>query len=237
MTKLYFAAAEYKQKLFKQYEIKNILISYFSKPKIYEYKGFNIFLDSGAYSAFTQKKEIDLNEYIKFIKKNEKRLTVYASLDVIGDAEKTYSNFKIMKEARLNPIPTFHIGSDFKWLEKYKNEPYIALGGMVPYTARPSLLKKWLKKCFNIIPKTTKVHAFGMTNPTIVRLFPFNSLDSTSWLTYSVWGNWIKYEKHKFIKIDKKIANNPKTNKLLQKWNLVQYIKFAKHLEERKWNT
>ena len=45
------------------------------------------FLDSGAFSAFTQGAEIDIQEYIEFIKEHKDYLEAYANLDVIGDAE------------------------------------------------------------------------------------------------------------------------------------------------------
>ena len=99
-----------------------------------------LFIDSGAYSASTQNVEINIKEYIKFIKKYEKYIDVYANLDVIGDPEATYKNQKIMEKAGLKPLPCFHYGEDWSWLEKYiKEYSYIALGGMVPIST-PKLL-------------------------------------------------------------------------------------------------
>ena len=46
-----------------------------------------LFLDSGAFSAFTQKVTIDIQEYIAFIKEHEDIIDVYANLDVIGMPE------------------------------------------------------------------------------------------------------------------------------------------------------
>ena len=57
-------------------------------------KKINLFLDSGAYSAWSKGVTIDIDEYISFIKKNIKYITVYANLDVIGDPEATYRNQK-----------------------------------------------------------------------------------------------------------------------------------------------
>ena len=78
----------------------------------------NLFLDSGAFSAFTQGAEINIVDYIAFIKKNKKYIETYAVLDVIGSAEKTWENQRIMEKAGLSPLPCFHFGEGVKWLKK-----------------------------------------------------------------------------------------------------------------------
>lgn len=146
-----------------------------------------IFLDSGAYSAFTKNVEIDIQEYISFIKKYKKHLTAYAVLDVIGDVSGTLKNQMIMEDAGLNPVPCFHIGEPVKYLKKYiNNYEYIALGGMVPVSTPD--LKPWLDDVFskyicdeNGMPRV-KVHGFGMTVISLMLRYPWYSVDSTSWL-------------------------------------------------------
>ena len=44
----------------------------------------DVFLDSGAFSAWTRGMEIDIQKYIEFIKQNQDIITVYANLDVIS---------------------------------------------------------------------------------------------------------------------------------------------------------
>lgn len=147
----------------------------------------NIFLDSGAYSAFTKKVTIDIQEYISFIKKYEKHLTVYSVLDVVGDASGTWKNQMIMEKAGLDPLPCFHYGENTKYLKKYiDNYEYISLGGMVPISGAELL--PWLDDIFSKyicnekgIPKV-KVHGFGMTTVNLMLRYPWYSVDSTSWL-------------------------------------------------------
>ena len=92
----------------------------------------SLFLDSGAYSAFTQDIEINIDDYIQYIKDNRAHISQYASLDVIGDEQATLDNYKHMKEHDLEPIPTYHYGDKIKYLEYYlSNNDYIALGGLV----------------------------------------------------------------------------------------------------------
>lgn len=150
--------------------------------------GVDLFLDSGAFSAWTKKIDIDVYKYIHFIERNKNKLTAYANLDVINNAENTYKNQKIMEAAKLSPIPVFHYSEDFNWLQKYLDEDYkyIALGGLVGISTLQ--IKKFLDTCFskflcdiNGLPKV-KVHAFGLTNFKLLFRYPWYSVDSTSWV-------------------------------------------------------
>lgn len=148
----------------------------------------DIFLDSGAFSAFTQGVDIDIQEYIEFIKDHQKHLTVYANLDVIGSAKGTWKNQVIMEKAGLSPLPCFHYGDDIKWLKRYlsKGYDYIALGGMVPISTKD--LRPWLDDLFdNYLTDDDgmpiiKVHGFGLTSHGLLKRYPWYSVDSTSWV-------------------------------------------------------
>jgi len=148
----------------------------------------DLFLDSGAFSAFTQGITIDIQEYIAFIKEHESVLEVYANLDVIGDPVGTWKNQITMEKAGLSPLPCFHYGDDPKWLKRYlsKGYEYIALGGMVPISTND--LRSWLDYIFpeflcdsSGIP-TIKVHGFGLTSLRLMLRYPWFSVDSTSWV-------------------------------------------------------
>lgn len=151
-------------------------------------KPIKIFLDSGAYSAWTQNIKIDIKDYIEFIKKYKDHLEVYAVLDSIGDPKATFANQMLMERAGLTPLPCFHYGEDVKWLQKYldRGHDYIALGGMVPIPNKE--LYQWLDFLFTDlltnadgIPKV-KVHGFGMTSFDLMLRYPWYSVDSTSWI-------------------------------------------------------
>lgn len=154
----------------------------------------NIFLDSGAFSAYTKGVEIKLDDYIAFIKKYMKYITVYANLDVIGDAEATLKNQKLMEKAGLKPLPTYHFGEDIKYLEYYlKHYDYIALGGIAVKRTKGALVA-WLDQCFDRIcpaPERTpriKVHGFGITAVGVMLRYPWYSVDSTAWIKSSRMG-------------------------------------------------
>jgi hypothetical protein len=153
----------------------------------------NLFLDSGAFSAFTKNIEINILDYIAFIKKHEDIISYYAVLDVIGDSEKTLENQRIMEDHGLSPVPCFHANEDYKYLQFYvDNYDYIALGG-VAVNKSPSKRGRWLYKCFDIIcdendyPKC-KVHGFALTSIDLMWKYPWFSVDSSRWVKASRYG-------------------------------------------------
>lgn len=148
----------------------------------------NIFLDSGAFTAFTQGTVIDIDHYIMTIKKLN--IPQYAVLDVIGDYVKTAENLAYMESKGLRPIPTFHNGSPLEELHKLlqSDYEYIALGGLVPLATNRRALQAWLDKCFKIItsyPKIKKVHLFGINSTWCWFRYPIYSADATSWVSGS----------------------------------------------------
>ncbi len=151
-------------------------------------KKVDLFLDSGAFSAWSQGKEINIQEYIDFVKQHQDIIEVYANLDVIGDPKATWQNQKTMEAAGLQPLPTFHYGEDIKWLKRYLKTgyDYIALGGMVPISTEGLIY--WLDDLFQNhlcdqsgMPKV-KVHGFGLTSLPLMLRYPWYSVDSTSWV-------------------------------------------------------
>jgi len=166
----------------------------------------NLFLDSGAFSAKSKGASISLDEYILFIKENKPYIDVYANLDVIGDANASWENQKIMEKAGLSPLPVFHIEDDFKYLDKCLSYDYFCLGGMASgYTTQQR--KAFLDKCFNIICNTkdglpkSKVHGFGMTSLDLMLRYPWYSVDSTSWVQTGRFGNVYvpKYRRGQYV--------------------------------------
>lgn len=147
-----------------------------------------LFLDSGAFSAWSQGQDVDIQEYITFIKENEDCLDIYAVLDVIGNPQATWKNQMIMEDAGLHPLPVFHYGEADSWLERIlkRGYDYIGLGGMVPITTNSLIY--WLDHLFSQyltdekgLPKV-KVHGFGLTSLPLMLRYPWFSVDSTSWV-------------------------------------------------------
>lgn len=177
-----------------------------------------LFIDSGAFTAWTRGKEINVDEYIDWINKRSDFIDLYGQVDVIsgnresGDlptmeevriaAEKTWENYLYMYPKMNKPeglLYTFHVGEPIEFLaralewkdDKGEHMKYIALGGMVGKSA--DVRYRFLEQCFDTIRKSSnpdvKVHAFGMTDFDLLEKFPITSADSTSWIMVGAMGN------------------------------------------------
>lgn len=178
----YFNYVEEKLKLRNRATIYELNLKKMSKNKV------ELFIDSGAFSAWSQGSEIKLKDYIKFIQKNQKEIDVYSNLDVIGDPKETWRNQMMMEQNGLHPLPVFHYGEDEKWLIKYlgRGHKYISLGGMVPISNQP--LIAWLDRLWSEFLTDDKgkpivrIHGFGLTSLQLITRYPWYSVDSTSWV-------------------------------------------------------
>lgn len=154
-----------------------------------------IFLDSGAFPAYHRGIDINIQDYINFVKKFQRYFAYYANLDVIGDPAASYKNQQIMEAAGLRPIPCYHFGEDEKWLRKYIDggHNYISLGGFM-LVSNASDLIAWLDHIFSkhICDSTgmpvIKAHGFGLTAPYMLCRYPWYSVDSTTWSQITMCG-------------------------------------------------
>jgi hypothetical protein len=110
-----------------------------------------IFLDSGAFSAYTLGVKLRVEDYVGYILRNQDILrqdggAVMASvLDGIGDPLETWRNQSAMEALGFRPLPCFHAGEDERYLEHYvANYEYITLGGMVGVSTKQ--LCTWLDR-------------------------------------------------------------------------------------------
>jgi len=160
-----------------------------------------VFLDSGAFSAFSLGVNVDLPAYVRWIQCNQDIIrredgnVVMASvLDGIGDPLQTYRNQLAMEALGVRPLPCFHYGEDERYLEYYvANYPYITIGGMVPIST-PQLFH-WLDRIWNKYlcdgsgRARLKVHGFGLTSVPLMQEYPWYSVDSSSWVQIGAHGN------------------------------------------------
>jgi len=157
-----------------------------NKPKV--------LLDSGAYTASRKGKPIDLDEYATFLIEHRQEYEDCVCLDVIGDGEKSYNNWKYLRGKGINVIPVYHANTDPIWLEKYlRRTDYIALGAIANLNTKKrieNLSKTWGQYLLNKdnTPKV-KVHGLGLTNIPIMFQFPWFSVDSFTPVISAVWGS------------------------------------------------
>ena len=142
----------------------------------------DIMADSGAFSAFTLGKQIDIDRYAQWVKYWSPLLTAYANLDVIGDSAATLDNQTQLEGMGLKPLPIFHTGDAWSYLDTYLDKySYIMLGGMVPYSTQKQKLMPWLLQCFKRANNKAVYHGLGLTSWYALSSFPWYSVDSSSW--------------------------------------------------------
>jgi hypothetical protein len=167
-------------------------------------KKSKLFVDSGAYTAFTKGIEIDIDEYIGYLNSVSKNAYVFASLDKIPEkctskdcmdaAQESWENYLYMLQRLNEPeklLPVFHINEPSIFLEKIletkfdgKYPSILGLGGIAKKPRNERI--QWLDEVFYIIRKSKNpyinVHGFGMTSLKLLQMYPFYSADSTSWI-------------------------------------------------------
>lgn len=173
-----------------------------------------LFIDSGAYTAYTKGVFIDTDDYIAYLNDLTGKLTIFAQLDtipgkyrqpktredIINAPKKSWENYLYMRERLKEPeklMPIFHQGEKYEWLhnmlewtdENGKHIPYI---GISPAMDVPGM-ESFLTNSFRIIAESSnpnvKTHAFGITQEKILERYPYTSADSTSWKLKSAMGS------------------------------------------------
>lgn len=180
----------------------------------YKQNESKLFIDSGAYTAYTRGVKINVDAYISYLNSITDKCTVFAQLDTIpgqfnrpktADERKvapklSWENYLYMRERLIEPdklIPIFHQGEDFRWLENMLeyvdgDGNHIKYIGVSPAVDVPGL-EEFLSISFDIISKSSnpnvKTHAFGMTQLKMLEKYPYTSADSTSWKLSAAMGN------------------------------------------------
>lgn len=168
-------------------------------------EGAKVFMDSGAFSAWTLGVTLNIVEYCDYLKRNADIIRVEdgafmaSVLDGIGDPKQTIINQKHMEYLGVRPLPCFHKGEDERYLQEYMRDyEYITIGGMVGSTVEQ--LRIWLDRIWDryLAPggkPLLKVHGFGMTSVELMELYPWYSIDSSSWIQSAAFGNvvWPRY--------------------------------------------
>ena len=155
--------------------------------------GVKVFLDSGAFSAFTQGVTIDIGRYCDYCHRNADIVEFPSVLDAIGDCDGTWRNQMEMERRGVRPLPCYHYGEPTEVLDHYvANYDYITIGGMVPISTPQ--LKIWLDRIWaehlthpDGTPKV-KVHGFGLTSLPLMFRYPWYSVDSSTWVQWAANG-------------------------------------------------
>lgn len=147
-----------------------------------------ILLDSGAYSAFTTGKYVNLLDYIDYIRANRDYISRYITLDVIGNPQMTLLIWDLMNAAGLAPVPVIHYGDDLELLKYYLAEDtnLVALGGTVPICDK-NVVAEWCSEVKRKHPDVD-LHLLGSSSHKIIECGAVSSCDSSAWYMMAVNG-------------------------------------------------
>lgn len=167
----------------------------------------NIIIDSGAFTAFTKKKQINLTEYTEYIRSLKKEIVNFNAiqLDVVFNPEKTRENFVKQLDAGVQVCPVFTRGEKpERFFELINDGHYVFVGGVQKGENNKGFAKFLLERS-----KTKKVHYLAFTNQRFIRAYSPYSVDSSSWTrasrfgyfeAYAGFGKLVKIEKMEFTK-------------------------------------
>lgn len=209
-----------------------------------EANGAKLFIDSGAYTALTQNKEVDVDEYIDYINGISNSVHVFAQVDYIpknaldktDTAEASWRNYLYMYDRvreKDKLIPIYHQSENLSALKRMVEYirpdgtyvPYIGFGALAGTGVTVPQKKAFFEKCFQVIQSSknphVKVHAMGMTSLSLLEIYPFYSADSTSWIMQGAmgtiltpWGMVDVSDKNKFER--KSLLNSPALSRVEQ---------------------
>jgi hypothetical protein len=207
--------------------------------------GWDLFLDSGAFTAFTKNVVIPIEEYAEYVKKtqSQKIWTVCSSLDAIGQgreaAVQSYKYFARLRNLGAEVQPVFHVREPDEALKYYVNSgewEYVFIGGMVPETTewlRVRLDHLWSQVLGNKdgTPKI-KTHGFGLTDQQLMFRYPWTSVDSSSWLMTGIFGSCMfRTEENKLRKVV--FSDESPTARKFKGWHYKNLPKEAKAQVDR----
>lgn len=163
------------------------------------HENIDLILDSGAFSAWSKGAFINKEKYLRCaenIRDNFRFRSFYAvNLDVIPGKKGTkitrqqseesmlagWENYKWFKARGLDTIHVYHQGEDENFLLNtiIKECGYI---GVSPSNDSSSPQKMmWCERTFHLLPEHIKTHGFAVTSPSLIKRFPWYSVDSASW--------------------------------------------------------
>ena len=179
--------------------------AYFAKMNMATFKArlgadANLFADSGAFSALSVGTVITCEDYARWLWRYHNEFDVYVNLDVIGSEKESAANLQTLESYGLKPLPVFHYGAKIDSIKKAVDEghTYMALGGLASIKDAEGKLR-WIDEAFNAVPKTVGFHGFGFTRFKYMLHWPWESVDSSSWLSGARYNNCTLFDNGDFI--------------------------------------
>ena len=193
-------------------------------------------LDSGAFTILSNNKisadwDKYINGYAKFI--NENKITKFFELDIdyaIGYENVIKYRNKLETLTKQQCIPVWHKTRGIKEFEKMCQEySYIAIGSSGRnedskwLRDNPDALRWLIRKAHS---KKCKVHGLGFTSLKLLKQMPFDSVDSTTWLSAGRFGITFQFTGSD---LKRKIPPKGKRLKNTKEMEIQNYIEWAKY--------
>jgi len=166
-----------------------------------------LLVDSGAFTAWKAGKQIELDDYCRFIEQLPVEPWRYFTLDVVGDPEGTLHNYETMLKRGFKPVPILTRGEDPSVLEDYyKTSDVVGIGGLVGTSGNRGFVRGIMRH----IGKR-KVHWLGFTAFDFVKVYRPYMCDSSSWTSGARFGSFDLYMgRGRMIKVTKaEMAEKP----------------------------
>ena len=197
-------------------------------------------LDSGAFTFMQGKAAVNWDEYVEeyaeFIIKYDIKLFFELDIDaIVGLKEVERLRHKLEKLTGRKPIPVWHISRGKEYFIKMcKEYPYVALGGIVTQEVPRNVYEKAFPWFIDTAHKHgCKIHGLGYTGIEKLKIYHFDSVDSTAWL-YGNRGGYLYIFNPQTGTMEKKDA--PKGCRLKSKeaamFNFKEWCKFQEYAEK-----
>lgn len=202
----------------------------------------DVLIDSGAFTIREKtNKEIKYEEYLEqyadFIVKNNIKKFFELDIDSIVGYEKVkYYRTKLETLTNRPCIPVWHINrgkEDF--IQTCENYGYVALGGIASYQDR-TRNKKYIESFPWFIreahKRNCKIHGLGITEYKTIKKCHFDSVDSTTWLAPTKYGQPMMFDGKRMILIQKPPNTKLKHYKGIEEIEFAEWVKFQEYAEE-----
>lgn len=167
-------------------------------------KGMESDRDLANYDYYKTKEFKDyLEAYIEFVTIHIEELDMHVTMDIIYNAKASWEVQKYMETCGLIPMPVFHYGEDWKYLERYLDQyEHVGVGGLGQGASVQSYIpfgdEIFKRVCDKHGRPRNKIHGFAMTSVQLMKRYPWYSCDSSTWgsLSRNGWARFPRLDKH-----------------------------------------
>ena len=195
-------------------------------------------LDSGAFTFMNSSKQTDfdnyLEEYIRFI--NKYNVKYFFELDVdniVGYAKVKEMRERLERKTGKKCIPVWHRKRGLEdFITTTQKYTYIAIGGIVTKEIKKGEYPVFTKLIKIAHENNCKVHGLGFTNCENLHKYHFDSVDSSSWLSASRFGQLNTFKNGKMITTEPPKGKKTIHYLVIDEYNAQQWLKFQQYADK-----